>query len=222
MRSREIRLAARPRGTPSSDDFELAVVDVPDPGDGEVVVRNAFVSVDPYMRGRMNDVRSYVPPFAVGEPLTGGAVGQVVASRDDAWPEGAWVLHDRGWREVALLESSKLRAVDPSAAPLSTALGVLGMPGLTAFVGIADVAEVTAGETVFVSGAAGAVGSLACQLARLRGARVIGSAGSAAKRAWLGELGVDATFDYHETPPRDALRELAPDGVDVYFDNVGG
>jgi len=222
MRSREIRLAARPRGTPSSDDFELAVVDVPDPGDGEVVVRNAFVSVDPYMRGRMNDVRSYVPPFAVGEPLTGGAVGQVVASRDDAWPEGAWVLHDRGWREVALLESSKLRAVDPSAAPLSTALGVLGMPGLTAFVGIVDVAEVTAGETVFVSGAAGAVGSLACQLARLRGARVIGSAGSAAKRAWLGELGVDATFDYHETPPRDALRELAPDGVDVYFDNVGG
>jgi len=222
MRSREIRLAARPRGTPSSDDFELAVVDVPDPGDGEVVVRNAFVSVDPYMRGRMNDVRSYVPPFAVGEPLTGGAVGQVVASRDDAWPEGAWVLHDRGWREVALVESSKLRAVDPSAAPLSTALGVLGMPGLTAFVGIVDVAEVTAGETVFVSGAAGAVGSLACQLARLRGARVIGSAGSAAKRAWLGELGVDATFDYHETPPRDALRELAPDGVDVYFDNVGG
>jgi len=222
MRSREIRLAARPRGTPSSDDFELAVVDVPDPGDGEVVVRNAFVSVDPYMRGRMNDVRSYVPPFAVGEPLTGGAVGQVVASRDDAWPEGAWVLHDRGWREVALLESSKLRAVDPSAAPLSTALGVLGMPGLTAFVGIVDVAEVTAGETVFVSGAAGAVGSLACQLARLRGARVIGSAGSAAKRAWLGELGGDATFDYHETPPRDALRELAPDGVDVYFDNVGG
>ena len=222
MRSREIRLAARPRGTPSSDDFELAEVDVPDPGDGEVVVRNAFVSVDPYMRGRMNDVRSYVPPFAIGEPLTGGAVGQVVASRDDAWPEGAWVLHDRGWREVALLEGSKLRAVDPSVAPLSTALGVLGMPGLTAFVGIVDVAEVTAGETVFVSGAAGAVGSLACQLARLRGARVIGSAGSAAKRAWLGELGVDATFDYHETPPRDALRELAPDGVDVYFDNVGG
>jgi NADPH-dependent curcumin reductase CurA len=222
VRSREIRLASRPRGLPSDDDFELAEVELPDPGSGEVVVRNAFVSVDPYMRGRMNDVRSYVPPYALGEPLTGGAVGQVVSSRNDGWPEGTWVVHDLGWREAALLDGSRLRAVDPSAAPLSTALGVLGMPGLTAFVGIADIGEVKEGETVFVSGAAGAVGSLACQLARLRGARVVGSAGSPAKRAWLEELGVDATFDYREVPPRDALRELAPDGVDVYFDNVGG
>jgi NADPH-dependent curcumin reductase CurA len=222
VHSREIRLAARPRGLPSDGDFELATVELPEPNAGEVVVRNAFMSVDPYMRGRMNDVRSYVPPFALGEPLTGGAVGRVVASRNDVWPEGSWVVHDLGWREAALLDGSRLRAVDPSAAPLSTALGVLGMPGLTAFVGIADIAAVEEGETVFVSGAAGAVGSLACQLARLRGARVIGSAGSTAKRAWLEELGVDATFDYHETPPREALRELAPDGIDVYFDNVGG
>jgi NADPH-dependent curcumin reductase CurA len=222
VRSREIRLAARPRGLPTDDDFELVEVELDDPGEGEVIVRNAFVSVDPYMRGRMNDVRSYVPPYALGEPLTGGAVGQVVTSRHDDWPEGSWVVHDLGWREAALLDGSRLRAVDPSAAPLSTALGVLGMPGLTAFVGIADLGEVAEGTTVFVSGAAGAVGSLACQLARLRGARVIGSAGSAAKRAWLAELGVDATFDYHETRPRDALRELAPDGIDVYFDNVGG
>ncbi len=222
LRSREIRLAARPRGVPEPDDFELAEVELPDPAEGEVLVRNAYVSVDPYMRGRMNDVCSYVPPFALGEPLTGGAVGQVVASRHDGFPDGTWVLHDRGWREAAVVDGGQVRAVDPSSAPVSTSLGVLGMPGLTAFVGIEDIGAVREGETVLVSGAAGAVGSLACQLARLRGARVIGSAGSAEKRAWLEELGVDATFDYHETSPRDALRELAPDGIDVYFDNVGG
>ena len=222
LRSREIRLAARPRGLPVAGDFELAAVELPDPVDGQVLVRNAFVSVDPYMRGRMNDVRSYVPPFALGEPLTGGAVGHVVASANDAWPEGAWVVHDLGWREAALLDGTRLRRVDPERAPVSTALGVLGMPGLTAFVGIEDVGGVREGETVFVSGAAGAVGSLAGQLARLRGARVIGSAGSAEKLEWLRELGFDAVFDYHETRPRAALRELAPDGIDVYFDNVGG
>ena len=222
LRSREIRFAARPRGLPVADDFELAEVELPDPVDGEILVRNAFVSVDPYMRPRMNDVRSYVPPFAIGEPLTGGAVGQVVASRNDACAEGSWVVHDRGWREAAVLDGARVRAVDPSTAPLSTALGVLGMPGLTAWVGVVDIGEVKDGDTVFVSGAAGAVGSLAGQLARARGARVIGSAGSSSKRTWLTELGFDTTFDYHETPPRKALRELAPDGIDVYFDNVGG
>ena len=221
LRSREIRLAARPQGMPEPEDFELAEVELPDPREGELLVRNAFVSVDPYMRGRMNDARSYVPPFAIGEPLTGGAVGQVVASRNGDWPEGAWVVHDLGWREAALLDGRRMRAVNPAVAPLSTALGVLGMPGLTAFVGIDDIGEVREGDTVFVSAAAGAVGSLAGQLARLRGARVIGSAGSAEKTAWLAELGFDATFDYHATPPREALRELAPDGIDVYFDNVG-
>ena len=222
LRSREIRLAARPRGLPVPDDFEVADVELADPVDGQVLVRNAFVSVDPYIRGRMNDVRSYVPPFAVGEPLTGGAVGQVVASGSEALPEGAWVVHDLGWREAALVDEGRARLVDSSAAPLSTTLGVLGMPGLTAFVGIDDIGEVKDGETVFVSGAAGAVGSLAGQLARRRGACVIGSAGSAAKLAWLAELGFDASLDYHEQRPRQALRELAPDGIDVYFDNVGG
>jgi len=222
LRSREIRLAARPQGVPEAADFELAEVEVPDPVDGELLVRNAFVSVDPYMRGRMNDVRSYVPPFAVGEPLTGGAVGQVVASRAEGIDEGAWVVHDLGWREAAIVPAERARAFDPAGAPLATSLGVLGMPGLTAFVGIDDIGQVKEGDTVLVSGAAGAVGSLAGQLARRRGARVIGSAGSAAKTAWLDELGFDATFDYHGTPPRKALRELAPDGIDVYFDNVGG
>jgi NADPH-dependent curcumin reductase CurA len=222
MRSREIRLAARPHGAPIPTDFELVEVELPDPGDGEVLVRNAYVSVDPYMRGRMSDAKSYVTPFALGEPLTGGAVGQIVASRNDRWPEGSWVLHDLGWREAALTDGRGMRAVDPSRAPVSTALGVLGMPGITAFVGIVDIGDVREGDTVFVSGAAGAVGSVAAQLARIRGARVVGSAGTGEKVAWLRELGLDGAFDYHEVPTRDALRALAPDGIDVYFDNVGG
>jgi len=221
-RSREIRLAARPRGAPVASDFELAEVELPDPADGQILVRNAFVSVDPYMRGRMNDAKSYVPPFALGEPMRGGAVGVVVASRDDGWPEGTWVQHDLGWREAAVLDGRGIRAVNPELAPVSTSLGVLGMTGLTAYVGIVDIGEVGEGETVFVSGAAGAVGSIAAQLARARGAAVLGSAGTPEKVAWLRELGIDMAFDYRETPTRQALRELAPDGVDVYFDNVGG
>jgi NADPH-dependent curcumin reductase CurA len=220
--SREIRLVARPRGTPVPSDFELTEVELPDPAEGEVLVRNAFVSVDPYMRGRMNDVKSYVPPFALGEPLRGGAVGRVVASRNDGWPEGTWAQHDLGWREAAILDGRGMRRVDPSVAPVSTALGVLGMPGITAYVGIVDIGAVEEGETVFVSGAAGAVGSIAAQLARMRGARVLGSAGTREKVAWLHELGLDGAFDYRESPTREALRELAPDGIDVYFDNVGG
>jgi NADPH-dependent curcumin reductase CurA len=220
--SREIRLANRPRGAPVPDDFALAEVEVPDPGDGELLIRNAYVSVDPYMRGRMNDVKSYVPPFALDEPMTGGAVGQVIASRNERFPEGSWVVHDLGWREVALSEGRGARLVDREREPLSTTLGVLGMPGLTAFVGVVDIGEVREGDTVFVSGAAGAVGSVAAQIARLRGARVVGSAGTPEKVAWLRELGLDGVFDYHETSTRDGLREHAPDGIDVYFDNVGG
>jgi NADPH-dependent curcumin reductase CurA len=174
------------------------------------------------MRGRMNDVKSYVPPFALGEPMTGGALGQVIASRNERFPEGSWVVHDLGWREVALSEGRGARIVDPDRAPLSTTLGVLGMPGLTAYVGVVDIGEVRDGDTVFVSGAAGAVGSIAAQLAKLRGARVVGSAGSPEKVAWLRELGVDGVFDYRATSTREALREHAPDGIDVYFDNVGG
>jgi NADPH-dependent curcumin reductase CurA len=220
--SRGIWLAARPRGAPTQSDFELAEREIPDPGEGELVVQNAFVSVDPYMRNRMNDVKSYVPPFAIGEPLTGGAVGQVIASRNERFAEGAWVVHDLGWREAALSDGRGMRAVDPTLAPLSATLGVLGMTGMTAFVGIVDIGDVQDGDTVFVSGAAGAVGSIAAQLARLRGARVVGSAGSPEKLEWLRELGVDGVFDYRETRTRDALRELAPEGIDVYFDNVGG
>ena len=222
IHSREIRLAARPRGRPELSDFEVVETELSDPGDGELLIRNAYVSVDPYMRGRMNDVKSYVPPFQLGEPLDGGAVGQVIASRHERFAEGSWVVHGLGWREVSSSDGRGVRLVEPSPAPVSTTLGVLGMPGLTAFVGIDDIGGVASGETVFVSGAAGAVGSAAAQLARLRGARVIGSAGSPEKVAWLEELGIDAAFDYRETTTRDALREHAPDGIDVYFDNVGG
>ena len=216
--SREIHLSARPRGVPQPTDFSLVEVEVPDPADGQVLIRNAFVSVDPYMRGRMNDAKSYVPPFALGEPLTGGAVGQVVASRDGRFEEGSWVVHNLGWRELSLSAGDGLLAFDPALAPVSTALGVLGMPGLTAYVGLLDVGRPGEGETVYVSGAAGAVGSAVGQIAKLRGCRVIGSAGSPEKVAWLRELGFDEAFDYHEVPAREALKE----GIDLYFDNVGG
>ena len=216
--TREVHLAARPRGVPQLTDFRVVDVDLPDPADGEVLIENAFVSVDPYMRGRMNDTKSYVPPFQIGEPLTGGAVGQVISSRNDQWPEGTWVVHNLGWRELALSDGAGLLPFDPSLAPVSTALGVLGMPGLTAYVGLLDVGRPKEGETVFVSGAAGAVGSAVGQIAKLKGCRVIGSAGSAKKVAWLWELGFDEVFDYRETSAREALR----DGIDVYFDNVGG
>ena len=216
--SREIHLIRRPRGVPQEGDFALVEADVPEPAAGQVLIRNAFVSVDPYMRGRMNDARSYVPSFGLGEPMTGGAVGQVVASRDERFPEGSWVSHYLGWRELALSNGGGLMRVDPAVAPISTALGVLGMPGLTAYVGLLDIGRLEAGETVFVSGAAGAVGSAAGQIAKLRGCKVIGCAGSPEKVAWLEEIGFDEAFDYREVAAREALR----DGIDVYFDNVGG
>jgi NADPH-dependent curcumin reductase CurA len=220
--SREIRLVARPQGFPSEDLFELAEVSVPDPAEGQLVVRNAYFSVDPYMRPRMNDVRSYVAPFTLGEAMTGGAVGRVEVSRNPRFAEGDWVVHGLGWREWALSDGSGVQRVDAGIAPVSTALGVLGMPGFTAYHGLFEIGRPQAGETVFVSGAAGAVGSSAGQMAKIAGCRVLGSAGSAEKVAWLEELGFDAAFDYRETKVHEALRELAPDGIDIYFDNVGG
>jgi NADPH-dependent curcumin reductase CurA len=220
--SREIRLVARPAGFPEEELFEVAEVPIPDPADGQVLIRNAYFSVDPYMRPRMNDVRSYVAPFTLGEAMTGGAVGRVAASRHAKLAEGDWVLHGLGWREWALSDGSGVSKIDPSLAPVSTALGVLGMPGFTAYYGLFHIGKPEAGETVFVSGAAGAVGSAAGQMAKIAGCRVIGSAGSPEKIAWIRELGCDGAFDYREAPVRTALGELAPDGIDVYFDNVGG
>ena len=219
--SREIQLAARPVGEPTSETFRLAEADVPDPAEGEVLVRNTWMSVDPYMRGRMNDTKSYIPPFEVGAALQGGAVGEVIASRADSHRVGDQVLHMQGWRELAVGPASSFRIVDTSQVSGSAYLGVLGMPGLTAWGGLVKVAAMQPGETVFVSGAAGAVGSLVGQIATLRGGTAIGSAGSAAKVAWLREIGFAAAFDYHDGV-LDQLRAAAPDGIDISFENVGG
>ncbi|GAB1691619.1 NADP-dependent oxidoreductase [Krasilnikovia sp. M28-CT-15] len=223
-RSTEVRLAARPHGWPTAETFEFAETEIPDPGPGQVLVRNLLMSVDPYMRGRMDDRESYVAPFEVGKALEGGAVGEVVASGDERIKPGTVVLHGLGWRDYALLDARHVNPVDPSVAPLGAYLGVLGMPGLTAYAGLFETAEFKPGDVVFVSSAAGAVGQVVGQLAKLKGAgRVIGSAGSAAKVAYLtDELGFDAGFDYHDGPVRDLLGAAAPDGIDVYFDNVGG
>ncbi|MFI5832920.1 NADP-dependent oxidoreductase [Micromonospora sp. NPDC051300] len=220
--NREIHLASRPEGWPTADNFRLVTTEVPTPGPGQLVVRNQFMSVDPYMRGRMNDVKSYMPPFALDAPLDGGAIGEVVAGEAEGVKPGDVVLHSLGWREYALVDARGVRKVDPGIAPVSAYLSVLGMTGLTAYAGLLDVAAMKAGETVFVSGAAGAVGSMVGQIAKLRGAgRVIGSAGSPAKVERLLALGFDAAFDYHEGPVHQQLKAAAPDGVDVYFDNVG-
>jgi NADPH-dependent curcumin reductase CurA len=222
-RSREVQLAARPHGEPQPSDFKLVEVDVPDPGPGQLLVRNRFMSVDPYMRGRMNDAESYVPPFQLDAPLDGGAVGEVVKSGDERFREGQWVLHQLGWRELALVPADGAQPIDAELAPPSAYLGVLGMPGLTAYVGLFDIAGMRDGEAVFVSGAAGAVGSLVGQLAKVHGGRVVGSAGSAEKVAFLkDELGFDAAFNYKDGSVHQLLPRAAPDGIDVYFDNVGG
>ncbi|CAN5341887.1 NADP-dependent oxidoreductase [soil metagenome] len=219
---REWRLVSRPQGMPVPTDFELVEVEVPPLADGEVLVRNLFLSVDPYMRGRMSDAKSYAAPYELGAPMYGGAVGEVVASTVDSHRVGDLVLHQQAWRDVARGPAKGFTVVDRTVPP-SQYLGALGMPGLTAYAGLFRVAAFSPGETVFVSGAAGAVGSLVGQLAKARGGTVIGSAGSPEKVAWLtGELGFDAAFDYRAGPVADSLAAAAPDGVDVYFDNVGG
>lgn len=221
--TRQWVLASRPHGAPTPEDFRLETVDLPPLEDGQVLVTNDVMSVDPYMRGRMNDAKSYVAPFEVDAPLDGGAVGTVVASHSEDVPVGTRVLHQAGWRDHAVLPAAKVKAVDAEAAPDSAYLGVLGMPGLTAYVGLTRIAGFQAGDTVFVSGAAGAVGSAVGQIAKALGAkRVIGAAGSAAKVARLKELGFDAAFDYTSGGVRQLLAEAAPEGIDVFFDNVGG
>ncbi len=222
MESREIRLASRPRGAPTADNFTLATVDVPAPADGQVLVKNLYMSVDPYMRGRMNDVKSYVPPFQIGAPLDGGTIGAVIESRAAGIAKGDVVQSMRGWREAFVAPAAELRVVDRSVAPLSAYLGVLGVPGMTAWVGL-NLVDTKAGDRVFVSAAAGATGSVAGQIAKLRGCFVVGSAGGAVKVDLLTKkLGFDAAFDYKQGDLVGQLRRVAPEGIDVYFDNVGG
>lgn len=223
--STQIQLISRPSGWPSHENFRTATIEYSVLEPGQVRVLNEYVSVDPYMRGRMNDTRSYVAPFALGETITGGAVGRVVESRADSLPVGAAVLHQHGWSDVIQADAETFRAVpDIEGLPLSVHLHILGMTGLTAYVGLTAIADMKKGDTVFVSGAAGAVGTAVGQIAKQLGAgRVIGSAGSPEKVALLTEkYGYDEAFNYKEISVREQLAVSAPDGVDVYFDNVGG
>jgi NADPH-dependent curcumin reductase CurA len=223
MTSREVRLKSRPVGTPTADNFELASVALPDPGPGEVQVRNSWMTVDPYMRGRMNDVQSYSPPFQLGEAMQGGAVGEVVASNDPSFKAGDPVQSFFGWREAFNAPAGMVQKLDTYGLPPQAFLGVAGMPGLTAYVGLLKIAALKDGDIVFVSAAAGAVGQIVCQIAKLKGHTVIGSAGGAEKVAYLKELGVDHVIDYKAEPSLvGALMREAPAGIDVYFENVGG
>jgi len=221
--SREIHLKSRPVGTPTADNFELATVTLPDPGPGEVQVRNSWMTVDPYMRGRMNDVQSYTPPFQIGQALQGGAVGEVVASNDPAFKKGETVQSFFGWREAFNAPAEAVQKLDTHGLPPQAFLGAVGMPGLTAYAGLLRVAALKPDDVVFVSGAAGAVGQIVCQIAKIKGNTVIGSAGGADKAAYLKGIGVDHVIDYKaEGDLTAALMKAAPGGIDVYFDNVGG
>ncbi|MFI4934133.1 MAG: NADP-dependent oxidoreductase [Caulobacterales bacterium] len=221
--SREIRLKSRPVGVPTADNFELATVQLSDPGPGQVQVRNTWMTVDPYMRGRMNDVRSYTPPFQLGEVMQGGAVGEVTHSNDPSLKAGDLVQSFFGWREGFTVPATAVQKLETHGLPAQAYLGMAGMPGLTAYVGLIRIAEMKGDDVVFVSGAAGAVGSVACQIAKAKGHTVIGSAGGPEKAAFLRELGVDHVIDYKaEKDLTAALLRASPDGFDVYFENVGG
>lgn len=222
--ARAWHLKSRPNGTPTADNFEIKDVALPALEDGQVLVRNHWLSVDPYMRGRMNDVKSYVPPFQIGEPLEGGAVGEVVESRSPDFKPGDKVLHMMGWRDEAVVPAQALNKL-PSipGVEVQAFLGNLGLTGGTAYWGLLDAAKAKAGDIVFVSAAAGAVGSAVVQIAKAKGMTVIGSAGGGDKVAFVKSLGADECIDYKAGVPLvKALSEVAPKGIDVYFDNVGG
>jgi NADPH-dependent curcumin reductase CurA len=221
--SREVRLKSRPTGVPTAANFEVASVALPAPGPGEVQVRNTWMTVDPYMRGRMNDVKSYSPPFQLGEAMQGGAVGEIAASNDPSFKPGDMVQSFFGWREAFNAPAGAVQKLETHGLPPQAFLGVAGMPGMTAYVGLLKIAALKDGDVVFVSAAAGAVGQIVCQIAKLKGHTVIGSAGGADKVAYLKELGVDHVIDYKAEPDLTAaLMKAAPEGIDVYFENVGG
>lgn len=222
--SREIRLKSRPDNLPSAENFELTEISVSDPKDGEVVVKNLFMSVDPYMRGRMRDMKSYAAPFEIGEALTGGCIGKIVNSKSDDFKTGDYVNTMYGWREYSVSSTKGMKKVNPDLAPLSAFLGTLGMPGMTAYVGLKNIGEPKEGETLFVSAASGAVGAVACQIGKVFGCRVVGSAGSDEKVAWLKEeAGIDEAINYKKVDDLEAVMAAAcPNGIDVYFENVGG
>jgi hypothetical protein len=223
MPNQTILLASRPKGAPTAEQFKFEDREMPRPNTGEVLLKTLYVSVDPYMRGRMNAGKSYTPPFEVGQPISGGVIGEVIESQQQELPVGTVVLGSLPWQEYSISNGKGLQPIPTGPAPISYFLGILGMPGLTAYFGLLDICQPKAGETVVVSGAAGAVGSIVGQLAKIQGARVIGTAGSDEKVAYLKSLGFDEAINYKTTPDlHQALAAAAPDGVDCYFDNVGG
>jgi NADPH-dependent curcumin reductase CurA len=215
-------LMSRPQGRPTAKNFELGDIALPPVADGMVRVRNLWLSVDPYMRGRMNDVKSYVPPFQLGEPMEGGAIGEVVESKAEGFAPGDLVQHMAGWRDEAVISARAATRLPDLGAEPQKFLGVLGVPGATAYFGLLDVAQAKPGDVVFVSAAAGAVGSAAVQIAKAKGMTVIGSARGADKCDYVRSLGADQVIDYKAGPILTSLAAAAPDGIDVYFDNVGG
>lgn len=221
---REIRLKSYPAGEAVVSDFELATVAIPDPAPGECLVRNIWMSVDPYMRGRMRSGRYFVPPYELGKPLDGACVGRVIVSNNGPFEVGTYVLGEAGWRDYWLTDGKAAVAIDPNLAPISTYLGAMGMPGMTAYVGLLRIGQLIPAKTVFISGAAGAVGSVACQIAKLNRCRVIASAGSDEKVTWLKEHAhVDHAFNYKKVANlADELAAACPEGINIYFDNVGG
>jgi len=222
--NRQFKLAAVPVGYPKESDFSLAQAPLASPADGQVLVKSAYLSVDPYMRGRITGVRTYADPVLVGDVMQGGTVGQVVESKASGFAPGDYVTGFWGWQEFASVDPKTLTKLDPKLAPVSTALGVLGMPGMTAYFGFLEICQPKPGETVLVSGGAGAVGSLVGQIAKIKGCRAVGIAGTDDKVEWMTkELGFDAAFNYKSTSDYSAkIKELCPNGVDCYFDNVGG
>ncbi len=222
--NQEIHLIKRPVGLPTEDDFKLVDTPIPNPTDGELLVRNIYMSVDPYMRGRMIDRESYVPPFELNKPLQGGCVGEVLKSNNDKYQVGEFIFSMNGWRKYYVSDGTGLTKIDSSFAPIQAYLGILGLTGLTAYVGLLDIGQLKEGETVFVSGASGAVGLAVCQIAKIKNCYVLGSAGSDEKVKWLlDELEIDAAFNYKTVSNLSSeVREKCPKGVDVYFDNVGG
>jgi NADPH-dependent curcumin reductase CurA len=221
--NRQVVLAARPEGAPKASDFNLIDAAIPEPGVGELVTRTIYLSLDPYMRGRMNDEKSYAEPVPIGGVMEGGAVGQVVASRNGDFAEGDFVCGRSGWQEYAVTNGTGLRKLDPAQAPLSTSLGILGMPGMTAYTGLDNIGQPKAGETLVVAAASGAVGSAVGQIGRIRGCRVVGVAGSQDKCDFVTEeLGFDACISHRDPDFAGNLRQACPDGVDVYWENVGG
>ena len=220
--ARAWHLKSRPQGLPTGDNFELQEIALPPLGEGMVRVRNLWLSVDPYMRGRMNDVKSYVPPFQLGEPMDGGAIGEVVESRAAELQPGDLVQHMGGWRDEAVVPANTAKKLPDLGAPPELFLGVLGVTGMTAYFGLLDAAAAKQGDIVFVSAAAGAVGSAVVQIAKAKGMTVIGSAGGEEKCDFVRSLGADQVVDYKAGPILKGLAAAAPDGVDVYFDNVGG